>query len=300
MQQHLNQNLVKQNLEMSIEFFPPKTAKAEADFWPVVEQLASEDTSSEDTSREKLDFISITYGAGGSTKDNSIRIAETVQQKFNIPVAMHLTCVDASRQEINDIAMECWRRGIKRLVALRGDPKDGVAGTYQSHPDGYAYASDLMEGLKKLADFDISAAAYPEKHPQALSMADDILALKKKQDAGANRALTQFFFHNELFYRFREMATKAGISMPIIPGVLPIHNLAQTLKFATACGAHIPEHYQQLLDTKIDAEERQLLAAHLFLQQCADLKNNGVEGFHFYGMNRVQPVKAAIHLLQQT
>ncbi len=275
-------------MELSVEFFPPKTTQAEDSFWPMVASVAA----------TQPDFISITYGAGGSTKENSMRIAARLQQEYNIPVAMHLTCVDASCDEIDAIASQCWEMGIQRLVALRGDPKTGVDGVYKPHPNGYAYASDLILGLKKIADFDISAAAYPEKHPQATTLADDLIALKKKQDAGANRALTQFFFNNADFYHFRDLAVQQGIVMPIIPGILPIHNLVQTLKFATACGAVIPTHYHQLLSADIPPAERQILASHLFLQQCQDLYDHGVDGFHFYGMNREQPVIAAMHYLK--
>lgn len=214
-------------LSVSFEFFPPKSEKAEAGLWQTIERLAP----------LAPDFVSVTYGAGGTTKERTLGTVGRIHRETSLAVASHLTCVGASREEIDEIARAFWDQGVRRIVALRGDPPGGVNAAYEPHPDGYAYASDLVAGLQRIGAFDISVAAYPEVHPQAQSANADLDALKRKQDAGAARAITQFFFDNDAFLRFRDRAFAAGITMPIVPGILPITNFARTVEFSAACGA---------------------------------------------------------------
>ncbi len=239
----------------------------------------------------------MTYGADGSTRERTHDVVERIVNETNLTAAPHLTCIGASRGEIDDIAREYWDMGIRHLVALRGDPPEGT-GKYLPHPGGYAYASDLVAGLRNVAEFDISVAAYPEVHPEARSPQADLENLKRKLDAGATRAITQFFFDADLFFRFRDRAAAAGIDSHIVPGILPITRFPQLQKFAARCGATVPawlaDRFAGLDD---DADTRQMIAASVAIEQVRALQSEGVNEFHFYTLNRAELTYAICHAL---
>jgi methylenetetrahydrofolate reductase (NADPH) len=272
---------------VSFEFFPPKTVEMEARLWEVIKRL------------EPLTprFVSVTYGAGGSTRERTHATVRRIRHETALEPAAHLTCVSATRAEIDAVAQDYWEAGIRHIVALRGDPPIGGE-AYQPHPGGYAYAADLVAGLKNIGDFEISVAAYPETHPEAASAERDLDNLKSKVDAGASRAITQYFFDVELFLRFRDRAAAAAIGVPIVPGILPITNYAQVKKFSAACGASIPAwmegHFDGLDD---DPDTRRLVATSLAAEQCRRLHAEGVHEFHFYTLNRADLIVAICHLL---
>jgi methylenetetrahydrofolate reductase (NADPH) len=272
---------------VSFEFFPPKTAEMEERLWAVITRL------------EPLGprFVSVTYGAGGSTRERTHSTVRRIRRETGLEPAAHLTCVAATRGEIDAVAEDYWAAGVRHIVALRGDPPAGDK-PYRVYPGGYAYASDLVAGLKRVADFEISVAAYPEAHPEAASAEHDLDNLQRKIDAGAGRAITQFFFDVELYLRFRERAAARGISVPIVPGILPITNYAQVRKFSAACGATIPAwmegHFAGLDD---DPDTRRLVAASIAAEQCRRLHAEGVHEFHFYTLNRADLIVAICHLL---
>lgn len=272
---------------VSFEFFPPHSEKMEATMWQSIDRLAALEPS----------FVSVTYGADGSTRERTHNAVERIIRETDLTAAPHLTCVGASRGEIDDIAREYWDMGIRHLVALRGDaPKD--AARYEPHPDGYAYASDLVEGLKKIGDFEISVAAYPEVHPEASSAEFDLDNLKRKLDAGATRAITQFFFDTDVFLSFRDRCTASGIDAPIVPGILPITRFPQLEKFATACGASVPDWLREWFDgLEDDAQTRQLIAASVAINQVRRLQAEGISEFHFYTLNRSELAFAICHAL---
>ena len=272
---------------VSFEFFPPHSEKMEATMWRSIDRLAALEPS----------FVSVTYGADGSTRERTHNAVERIIRETDLTAAPHLTCVGASRGEIDDIAREYWDMGIRHLVALRGDaPKD--AARYEPHPDGYAYASDLVEGLKKIGDFEISVAAYPEVHPEASSAEFDLDNLKRKLDAGATRAITQFFFDTDVFLSFRDRCTASGIDAPIVPGILPITRFPQLEKFATACGASVPDWLREWFDgLEDDAQTRQLIAASVAINQVRRLQAEGISEFHFYTLNRSELAFAICHAL---
>ncbi len=283
---------------VSFEFFPPKTPDMEERLWAAVKRL------------EPLGprFVSVTYGAGGSTRERTHATVRRIRQETGLEPAAHLTCVAATREEIDAVARDYWDSGIRHIVALRGDPPNapigglpagpGAGDGYAPHPGGYAYAADLVAGLKKVADFEISVAAYPETHPTARSAGHDLDNLKQKLDAGASRAITQFFFDVDVFLRFRDRAAAAGIEVPIVPGILPVTNFAQLKRMAAGCGAAIPawmgSHFDGLDD---DPDTRRLVAASLAAEQCRRLHANGVHEFHFYTLNRADLIVAICHLL---
>jgi methylenetetrahydrofolate reductase (NADPH) len=273
---------------VSFEFFPPKTAEMDARLWEVVKRL------------EPLGprFVSVTYGAGGSTRERTHATVRRIRQETALEPAAHLTCVAATRDEIDRVARDYWEAGIRHIVALRGDPPGGIAARYQPHDGGYAFAADLVAGLRRVADFEISVAAYPETHPEAESPGHDVDNLRRKLDAGANRAITQFFFDVEMFLDFRDRAASAGISVPIVPGILPVTNFAQLKRMAGGCGASIPAwmaaHFDGLDD---DPDTRRLVAASLAAEQCRRLHAEGVHDFHFYTLNRADLIVAICHLL---
>ena len=275
---------------VSFEFSPPKTPEMEERLWEVVKRL------------EPLGprFVSVTYGAGGSTRERTHATVRRIRHETALEPAAHLTCVAATRAEIDAVAFDYWQAGIRHIVALRGDPPGGVASgaRYAPHPGGYAFAADLVDGLKRIADFEISVAAYPETHPEAQSATHDLDNLKRKLDAGANRAITQFFFDVELFLRFRDRAHAAGIVVPIVPGIMPVTNFAWLKLMATACAASIPVwmagHYESLDD---DPDTRRLVAASIAAEQCRRLHSEGVHEFHFYTLNRADLIVAICHLL---
>ena len=280
---------------VSFEFFPPKTEKMERSLWEAVLRLAP----------LAPDFVSVTYGAGGSTRERTHATVARIQSEAGLTAAAHLTCVGASREEINDIARSYWQAGIRHIVALRGDPPaatDGSGGLggggYRPHPDGYAYAVDLVEGLRRVADFEISVAAYPEGHPEAVSLDADLDNLKRKIDAGATRAISQFFFDTDKFPRFLERAERAGITVPIIPGILPITNFTRTVDMAGKCGASLPPWFADAFDgLDNDPETRQMVAANVAVRQCQQLRRHGVHEFHFYTLNRADLTVAICHML---
>ncbi len=277
----------KKSPSVSFEFFPPNTEAMEATLWQSIERLAELDPS----------FVSVTYGADGSTRERTHAAVERIIKETRLTPAPHLTCIDATRDELDDIVREYWDMGVRHLVALRGDaPKD--AECYVPHPDGYAYASDLVDGLKKVADFDISVAAYPEVHPEAQDADFDLDNLKRKLDAGANRAITQFFFDTDVFLRFRDRCGQAGIESALVPGILPITRFPQMERFAKMCGAAIPDALRHRFDgLDDDAETRQMIAASVAIEQVRHLESEGIEDFHFYTLNRSELTYAICHAL---
>jgi len=274
-------------IRVSFEFFPPADAAMEATLWNSVERLAPLAPR----------FVSVTYGADGSTRERTHRVVTRIQDETALTGAPHLTCVGASRGEILDIARGYWDQGVRHLVALRGDPPQGAA-HYQPHAQGFAYAADLVAALARLAPFDVSVAAYPEVHPQALSAQADLENLKRKIDAGATRAITQFFYDTGAFLRFRDRCAAAGIRAPIVPGILPITRFAQVCRFAERCGAAIPAWLAQRFEgLEDDAEIRRMIAASVAIEQVQALTRHGVGEFHFYTLNRAELSYAICHAL---
>jgi methylenetetrahydrofolate reductase (NADPH) len=277
-----------QDVEVSFEFFPPKTEKMEAKLWDCIERLKP----------LKPSYVSVTYGAGGSTRERTHATVKRIRQETALEPAAHLTCVGATREEIDEIARQYWADGIRHIVALRGDPSDGIGNAYEPHPGGYAYAADLVAGLKKIADFEVSVAAYPEVHPQAISPAADLDNLKRKVDAGATRAITQAFFDLGAYLDFLEAADKADIHVPIVPGILPVTNFKRIEEFAAMTGMSVPDWMGQLFEgLDDDAETRNLVAASVAAEQCRVLYANGVKAFHFYTLNRADLTFAICHML---
>jgi len=275
------------DVEVSFEFFPPKTEKSAANLWTALKRLAP----------LKPSYVSVTYGAGGTTRNLTHDLVTRIRKDTDLEPAAHLTCVGASKQGINAIAEKYWNAGIRHIVALRGDAPQGEP-KYTPHPGGYAYASDLVKGLKQIADFEISVAAYPEVHPEAISPEADLDNLKRKIDAGATRAITQYFFNVETFLKFLERARKAGITVPIVPGILPVTNFANVIRFSKDCGTHVPDWMARLFEgLDDDHETRKLVAASVAADQCRALYANGVKQFHFYTMNRADLCFAICHIL---
>lgn len=274
-------------VEVSFEFFPPKTAEMEARLWETVERLAPLAPR----------FVSVTYGAGGTTRERTHATVARIRRETKLEPAAHLTCVGATREEIDAVARHYWEAGIRHIVALRGDPP-ADAGRYTPHPGGYAFAADLVAGLKRVADFELTVAAYPETHPEAASPAADLDNLRRKVDAGAIRAITQFFFDPAVFFRFRDRVRAAGITVPIVPGILPVTNFAQVCKFAAACGASVPDWLGvQFEGLDRDPETRRLVAATVAAEQVRALQAGGVREFHFYTLNRADLSFAICHIL---
>ena len=272
---------------VSFEFFPPNSEAMEATLWRSIKRLADLEPR----------FVSVTYGADGSTRERTHAAVARIIDETRLTPAPHLTCVGASRGEIDAIAREYWDMGVRHLVALRGDAPKG-AESYAPHPDGYAYASDLVEGLKRVADFDISVAAYPEVHPEAVNADTDLDNLKRKLDAGASRAITQFFFDAGTFLRFRDRCAAAGVESTIVPGILPITRFPQMERFAAMCGASIPDALRHRFDgLDDDAETRQMIAASVAIEQVRQLEAEGIEDFHFYTLNRSELTYAICHAL---
>ncbi|GBQ28058.1 methylenetetrahydrofolate reductase [NAD(P)H] [Gluconacetobacter azotocaptans] len=274
-------------VEVSFEFFPPKTAKMEDGLRQTVGVLAS----------LKPRFLSVTYGAGGSTRDRTLATVAALVRDTSVPVAGHLTCVDATRDQVDDVARAYWAAGIRHIVALRGDPTT-PGSRFVPHPDGYENAAALVAGLRRIAPFEISVAAYPETHPDAASPQADLDNLKAKIDAGATRAITQFFFEAETFLRFRDKAAAAGIDAEILPGILPVANIAQAYKFAAMCGAHVPNWMHRLFDGLDDQPAtRALVTTAAAAELCRQLRAGGVSHFHFYTLNRAEACQALCRLL---
>ena len=275
------------DIAISFEFFPPKTAKMAETLWGSMATLAPLGPR----------FVSVTYGAGGSTRERTHEQVVRINQETNIPAAAHLTCVNATREEVDEVARHYWESGIRHIVALRGDPPDGAA-KYAPHPGGYANAIDLIAGLKKIADFEISVAAYPEVHPDSPDAQADIDNLKAKFDAGADRAITQFFFDPECFFRFRDKAAAAGIDAEIVPGIMPVMSFAAVQKMSGLCGTAIPAWMEGLFDGLDERPEaRQLVSATIAAELCRKLYAGGVRQFHFYTLNRAELSYAICHML---
>ncbi len=272
---------------VSFEFFPPNSEKMEQTLWRSIERL----------SVLQPKFVSVTYGADGSTRERTHAAVARILAETRLTAAPHLTCIGASREEIDAIAREYWDMGVRHLVALRGDPPQGEA-QYVPRPDGYAYAADLVAGLKRVGDFDISVAAYPEVHPEAPSADFDLDNLKRKLDAGASRAITQFFFDVTQYLEFRDRCAAAGIDSSVVPGILPITRFPQLQRFAEQCGATVPgwlhERFEGLDD---DAETRQMIAASIAIEQVRLLQRQGIDEFHFYTLNRSELTFAICHAM---
>ena len=274
-------------LRVSFEFFPPADAAMEAQLWSAVERLAPLAPR----------FVSVTYGADGSTRARTHSLVTRIQQRTALTGAPHLTCIGAARAEVLEIARGYWEEGVRHLVALRGDPPRGQP-RYSAQAGGFAYAADLVAGLASVAPFDISVAAYPEVHPEAKSAAADLDNLKRKIDAGATRAITQFFYDAEVYLRFRDRCAAAGIAAPIVPGILPITRFPQVLRFAQSCGASIPRWlHERFAGLEDDHETRRMIAASVAIEQVAELTRHGVCEFHFYTLNRAELTYAICHAL---
>jgi methylenetetrahydrofolate reductase (NADH) len=275
------------DIEVSFEFFPPKTEKMADLLWDSIKTL------------EPLAprFVSVTYGAGGSTRERTHATVERILKETALTPAAHLTCVGATCDEIDAIARDYWELGVRHIVALRGDPIEPGA-SFQEHPGGYLNAAALVEGLKKVAPFEISIAAYPEIHPDSGTRQADLDNLKRKVDAGADRAITQFFFSADCFLRFQDAVADAGMDIEVVPGILPVSNVAQTRRFAETCGANIPEWLNGLFEGLDDLPAaRQLIAATVAAELCGQLYAGGVRHFHFYTLNRAELSYAICHLL---
>ncbi|MEM7224206.1 MAG: methylenetetrahydrofolate reductase [NAD(P)H] [Pseudomonadota bacterium] len=276
-----------EDLAVSFEIFPPKSDAADTKLWAELARLA----------RLEPAFVSVTYGAGGTTQERTLSTVERLRRETSIPPAAHLTCVGAARGEIDDLARGYWEAGVRHIVALRGDPQE--AGGYTPHPEGYAYAADLVAGLRRVAPFEISVAAYPEVHPEAGTARHDLDNLKRKIDAGADRAITQFFFEPEPFLRFRDRAAAAGITAPILPGILPIVDFDRARGFAERCGASIPAWLPPLFEGLSDDDDtRTLVATVAACELCRQLREEGVEAFHFYTLNRAELTTAICRSLR--
>jgi len=275
-------------IKASFEFFPPKTDEMELALWEAIKRLAPLEP----------DFVSVTYGAGGSTRARTHTTVERIVKETYLKPAAHLTCVGASKGEIDEVIRAYWDAGVRHIVALRGDSPGGVDAPYCAHPDGYQRTEDLVAAIKRIGDFEVSVSAYPEKHPHSPTLLHDVEALKRKVDAGADRAIGQFCFDNSLFLRYLDVAAAAGIEIPIVPGIVPVQNFKQTSGFAKRAGATVPtwlaDRFEGLDD---DLATRRLVAAAVCAEQVIDLIDRGVGQFHFYTMNRADLVYAICHLI---
>ncbi len=275
-------------LSVSFEFFPPKTDEAETSLWKSLRRLET----------VKPQFVSVTYGAGGTTRDRTLGTVSRIVSETSLAPAAHLTCVGASKNEVNEVLREFWDAGVRRIVALRGDPPGGVGTRFQPHPEGYRNAADLVRGIRDVGDFQVAVSAYPEKHPESVSIEEDLAFLADKADHGATIAITQFFFHNAFYLRLRDRIAARGINIQLLPGILPITNFARVQEFAAKCGAHIPPHLiARFSGLDKDPETRNLVAAMVAAEQVEALKREGVEAFHFYTLNRSDLVYAICRML---
>jgi methylenetetrahydrofolate reductase (NADPH) len=276
-----------QPVAVSFEFFPPADAAMEETLWRSVERLAPLQPR----------FVSVTYGADGSTRERTHQVVARIGRETGLTAAPHLTCVGAERESVLEVARGYWLEGIRHIVALRGDPPAGTS-EYRPHPAGFAHALDLVRGLRTVGNFDISVAAYPEKHPEARDAESDLVHLQEKLDAGATRAITQFFFDNDAFLRFRDRCVARGISAPLVPGILPITRMPQMLRFAARCGASVPAWLQErFAGLDDDPDTRKLIAAAFAIGQVEQLVREGVHEFHFYTLNRADLAFAICHAL---
>ena len=275
-------------VSVSFEFFPPKTKAAEERLWSAIETL------------EPLspDFVSVTYGAGGSTRERTHRTVSRMAKETSFDPAAHLTCVDATREEIDEIAKEYWESGVRHIVALRGDPQTGIGDEYKPHPGGYAYGSDLVAGLKNIADFEVSVSAYPELHPESTDWNAEIDNLKRKVDAGATRAITQFFFSPDIFWRFQDRVLDAGLDIPIVPGLMLQPNVKGLQRMSALCGVAVPDWYVSLFEgLDNDPATRDMLTATLASELAAELHDRGVRHYHLYTLNRAEIANSVARVL---
>ncbi len=277
-----------QKLHVSFEFFPPKTEEMERTLWDSIKRLESISPH----------FVSVTYGAGGSTRERTHATVKRMLDETTLMPAAHLTCVDATRDDVDAVIRNYSEIGVRHIVALRGDPVSGVGAHYAPHPGGYRNAADLVNGIKRIGDFEVSVAAYPEKHPDSRDVQADLDMLQAKVDAGATRAITQFFFENDLYFRYLDRVRARGIDIPVVPGIAPVQNFKQVKNFAERCGATIPRWLADRFDgLDDDVATRKLVAAAVAAEQVLDLVDRGVTDFHFYTMNRADLVFAICHLL---
>jgi len=277
-----------QPINVSFEFFPPKTEEMEKNLWEAVARLAPLTPN----------FVSVTYGSGGSTRERTHSTVRRLVTETALIPAAHLTCVAATKTEIDAVIQSYRDAGVRHIVALRGDPTEGVAAKYAPHPGGYQNAADLVAGIKRIADIEVSVSAYPEKHPDSPTVEADLDMLAAKVDAGATRAITQFFFENDKYFRYLDRVRARGIDVPVVPGILPVQNFKQTKSFAARCGASVPDWLAERFDgLDDDAATRKLIAAAVAAEQVTDLVDRGVTDFHFYTMNRADLVYAVCHLL---
>jgi methylenetetrahydrofolate reductase (NADPH) len=271
---------------LSFEFSPPRTEASEQQLWACIERLAPLAPR----------FVSVTYGAGGSTRERTHGTVARIARETKLMAAAHLTCVGATRDEVNAVARQYWDAGVRHIVALRGDPPAGTE--YAAHPNGYAYAADLVAGLRAVAPFEISVGAYPETHPAALSADADLDALRRKLDAGATRAITQYFFDTDVYLRFLDRCLAAGITAPVVPGIMPVSNFTQIARFSAMCGASVPDWLGRLFEgTENEPELRRMIGMVVAAEQVRLLQANGVDEFHFYTLNRPELTFAIAHLL---
>ncbi len=283
----MSQNL-SQNLSVSFEFFPPKGGESDEAFWRSLRKLEL----------VKPSFVSVTYGAGGTTQDRTLDTVRRIANETTLVPAAHLTCVGASKEELNAVIQKFWDSGVRHIVALRGDPPAGVGTRFAPHPQGYRNAADLVRGIREIADFQVSVSAYPEKHPESVSIEEDLAFLADKADHGATHAISQFFFHNAFFLRLRDRIAARGINIKLLPGILPVTNFARVQEFAAKCGAHIPPAMgARFAGLDAEPETRNLVAAMVAAEQVQALAHEGVDSFHFYTLNRADLVYAICRML---
>jgi methylenetetrahydrofolate reductase (NADPH) len=276
------------HIRVSFEFFPPKSEEMEANLWESIHRLAPLDPT----------FVSVTYGAGGTTRERTHTTVARLVKETHLKPAAHLTCVGATRDEIDDVVRSYAQAGVRHIVALRGDPPEGPGSVYRAHPGGYESSTALVAGIRAIGDFEVTVSAYPEKHPESRTLDQDIDVLAAKVDAGATRAITQFFFENESYLRYLNRVRQRGIDIPILPGIVPVQNFKQTANFAKKTGASVPQWLaDRFAGLENDPATRRLIAAAVAAEQVLDLVDEGVEDFHFYTMNKADLVYAICHLL---
>ncbi|MDB5641306.1 MAG: metF [Hyphomicrobiales bacterium] len=276
------------DIGVSFEFFPPKSEEMEANLWESIRRLAPLDPT----------FVSVTYGAGGTTRERTHATVARLVKETHLKPAAHLTCVGATREEIDEVVRAYAQAGVRHIVALRGDPAEGPGSVYRAHPGGYETSTALVAGIRAIGDFEVTVSAYPEKHPESRDLDQDIDVLAAKVDAGATRAITQFFFENESYLRYLNRVRQRGIIIPILPGIVPVQNFKQTSNFAKKTGASVPQWLADRFEgLENDPATRRLIAAAVAAEQVLDLVDEGVEDFHFYTMNKADLVYAICHLL---
>ena len=284
----VSRDVKPKEIRASFEFFPPKSPEADQALWNTIRRIEPLDPA----------FVSVTYGAGGTTRERTLDTVTRLCRETTLKPAAHFTCVGASKSDIDTTLEAFIAAGVRHIVALRGDPQGGIGTRYEPHPEGYAQTSDLVAAIRAKGDIEVSVSAYPEKHPESANFESDLDALKAKIDAGATRAITQFFFDNEVYFRYLDKVRAKGITIPIVPGILPVENFAQTAQFASKAGASIPGWFARRFDgLEQDRETRRLVAAAVAAEQVFDLLDQGVSDFHFYTMNRADLAYAIAHLL---